>query len=89
MAYLLSYLVIDKLVSPALPATNLLATSWLASAVVIGIFAVLFVLHLTLARNRRSAWMSAFYVHASNGFYLDVITRRVIPIAVPSVSQRP
>jgi hypothetical protein len=40
-------------------------------------FTFLFVLHSMILQNYRPAWLTHFYVHASNNFYVDALYRRL------------
>lgn len=79
VAYTAAYLLIDRLISPStthlasLPSTLDVIVMSLVSAGFLAVFALQALgPHLSSFR-----WMQAFYVHAMNGFYLDIPARRV------------
>jgi NAD(P)H-quinone oxidoreductase subunit 5 len=76
-AYALSFFAVDRMVASSLPASHTSPMVWLVTTVVIAGFGGAFLLHMLLPRGSHPRWMHAFYVHASNGFYLDASVRRV------------
>lgn len=78
IAYALSFIAVDTIVhsSPFVPAT--LTSNWAVAVVVAIAFTALVALQGLLARNGYSGWLAAFYVHASNGFYVETVSRRFI-----------
>ncbi len=77
IAYVASFLAVDKVVASSLPASSAPLLVWLVATIVILGFGSMFLLHRSLAGGGRSAWMNACYVHACNGFYIDAWMRRV------------
>lgn len=77
LAYALSFLAVDAIVSSNPLAVPAPMHVWpVAVAVAFG-FVFLFVLHGLVASGRRPEWLNAIYVHASNGFYIDAVWRRI------------
>jgi NAD(P)H-quinone oxidoreductase subunit 5 len=74
--YVAAYLGIDTVVSPSVPAV--VVGSWITTPMLLiaTAFASLFALQSLLTVGSKGAWREALYVHASNGFYIDVIVRR-------------
>lgn len=76
-AYLLSYSIIDWVTAPALANAAVLPTNWLVIVPILGIFALLGALHLTMLSRHCPSWLHTLQIHVSNGFYVNVITRRL------------
>jgi len=82
LIYAFSFVAVDKIVTsnPAIT-TPPLPLGGIAAIVAVG-FGSLFVLQPLLLRKTRPHWLDAMYVHASNGFYIDAVYRRLFgPIA--------
>ncbi|MEM9587950.1 MAG: proton-conducting transporter membrane subunit, partial [Planctomycetota bacterium] len=75
--YLASFRFIDSVVAVSTPAGSAPAMLWLVTAVAASGFAALLAIHQMIPASRHPAWMRAAYVHATNGFYLDAIGRRI------------
>ncbi len=75
--YIVSFIVVDRILSP-----NIISkpNTWLEPImvlVVIGIFSVLFVLDRWTPTWRNNRWKNKLYIHASNGFYVEALMRRI------------
>lgn len=77
VAYALGYLVVDRLIGSRTAAVTTGPLVWMIAGIVLLGFGGLFVLNQMLAGQRRSPKLDAFYVHASNGFYIDGAARRL------------
>ncbi|MEQ8836938.1 MAG: proton-conducting transporter membrane subunit [Lacipirellulaceae bacterium] len=77
LAYAASYSVVDSIVAESLPSTALLASGWFLPAMILTGFAGLFLLQASVSSIAQSKRWRAFYVHASNGFYLESLLRRL------------
>lgn len=83
-AYAGSYLIVDRIVTANPAAVHPDLSTW-AVSIVAGLgFGFLFALQSLLVRRKVPAWLAGFYVHASNGFYLDAIMRRMFGGALSS-----
>lgn len=85
---LLSYLVMFRLIDTAIasvasmPAARI--TPLAVSLIVAALFLFVFLTQWTLARGTKPRWLRAAYVHASNGFYIEPLFRRLISPVVSS-----
>jgi NAD(P)H-quinone oxidoreductase subunit 5 len=78
VAYVASFVAVDKVVASSLPVAAAISDlHWVVVAVVVVGFAGLFALHRGLSSTKASRSMQALYVHASNGFYVENVLRRV------------
>ncbi|MEZ6090120.1 MAG: proton-conducting transporter membrane subunit [Pirellulaceae bacterium] len=76
-AYVVSFIAVDRWIAGSLPRTSTqVAGTSVAAMVLIG-FTAMFALHIRLHAARRPQWFDALYVHASNGFYMENVLRRV------------
>ncbi len=77
-AYGCSFLVVDQMVrsNPAI-ADPSISTGGIAAVIGIG-FGLLFMLQRLLLSSKAPSWLPALYVHASNGFYVDALIRRMV-----------
>jgi len=82
--YTICFTVVDKIVAPGLPTSIAILSPWLIATVVLLGFASLFVLQAILRTSQPPRWVQTLYVHASNGFYLDAVVRRVFGSLVSS-----
>jgi NAD(P)H-quinone oxidoreductase subunit 5 len=75
--YFGTFLLIDNV--SAISAAPLVAASTptVLLCVIALAFTFLFVLHSMILQNYRPAWLTHFYVHASNNFYVDALYRRL------------
>jgi NAD(P)H-quinone oxidoreductase subunit 5 len=77
LVYVASFRLVDSIIAGSLPATTAIAANWLVVPVLLAGFASLFLLHSLLAGERQRSWLHRWYVHASNGFYVENTLRRV------------
>ncbi len=75
--YVISYLAVDRCLVGSTPSVAMLSSTWVAMGIAGIAFGMLFVLQATLARDHQPDWLKSLYVHASNGFYVDTVIRRV------------
>ena len=81
-SYVAGYLVVAWLLGPMIPTIMLSPSMQFVLFDIALAFCLLFGLHLVIVQRLKPSWLEAFRVHASNGFYLDVIYQRVFgPIA--------
>jgi NAD(P)H-quinone oxidoreductase subunit 5 len=78
-AYAAAYLIIDRLISPstAHPAYPVSTLNVIVMSFVAAGFLAVFALQALGPHLSSFDWMQALYVHAMNGFYLDIPARRV------------
>ncbi len=69
--YAIGFVAVDRLIAPSLPSPAAQTGTWLVLAVVPSGFAGLFLLHMQLSSERTSELLNQWYIHASNGFYLE------------------
>ncbi|MGE0760566.1 MAG: proton-conducting transporter membrane subunit [Pirellulaceae bacterium] len=77
LAYVVSYLLIDRWLHPVLPAVAFPASSLFVAVGIAVLFALLFVLHVILKRGLRLKWLAPLRIHAVNGFYVDAMFHRI------------
>ncbi len=77
LAYVGCFAAVDGMIAGSLPVAIPNAGAWLIAAVAGGGFVGMYVLHLAITRSTQPPWMQALYVHASNGFYVESVMRRV------------
>lgn len=70
-AYCISFISVDKVVAPSLPTIQTSGITWLIASVVLFGFGSIFVLTKIVAGRTNYKWLNIFYVHASNGFYIE------------------
>jgi hypothetical protein len=83
-AYALGYLAVDRLMGTAVPSVPISSWTIAATGVIASVFLALFVLQATILQQTRSRWLAALRVHASNGFYVDVLLRRSLAARIAS-----
>jgi NAD(P)H-quinone oxidoreductase subunit 5 len=90
-SYLGAWLAIDTLVAPALPLQSnpLSAIDLIAASVVAVGFASVFILQAVADRFAHLGFVRGLYVHAANGFYLDIPVRRLTARAWGGVAPTP
>ncbi len=71
LAYVASFVAVDKIVAASLPASQAPALVWLVAAIVMVGFAGMFSLHAVLNDKRKPVWLAHWHIHASNGFYIE------------------
>lgn len=76
IAYLTAFNTIAAIVGPSVPDTTVIASSNALMVTVAIIFAVVLTFEILMPRYRSSKWSQRLYVHAANGFYVDVAWRR-------------
>ncbi len=77
LVYSISFGAIDKIVAPSFPTTSVPEVFWFVAGLVVASFFGMFVLQAALTSARGIAFLSQWHVHASNGFYLESILRRM------------
>ncbi|TWU29996.1 proton-conducting transporter transmembrane domain-containing protein [Bythopirellula polymerisocia] len=77
MFYVLSYLAVDKMIASSLPEVLTPGPWSFVGPTIAAGFCLLFGVHWLLVSGRGQVWFAPLYVHASNGFYLDTLTRRL------------
>ena len=82
--YSTSFFAVDRFIGSSLPTHAWPALPWLIATLVLTGFVGLFALQTEVARGRRSPVLERWYVHASNGFYMESILRRVFAPLVNS-----
>jgi NAD(P)H-quinone oxidoreductase subunit 5 len=85
LAYSASFKFVDVFASSggvgkSLPAIH----SWATVGIVVTGFAAVFVLQRTVWKRTRGGWLQSWYVHASNGFYVEATARRLVGGAINS-----
>ncbi len=75
--YAIGFVAVDKSVASSLPLSIAPDVVWLVAAVVTAGFVAMFLLHARLASGRTSPLLNRWYIHASNGFYLEKSLHRV------------
>jgi NAD(P)H-quinone oxidoreductase subunit 5 len=82
LAYVSAFVVVDKIVASSLPTFSTPELFVSVAAIVACGFVGMFWLQSQLSAGRRSPALNRWYVHASNGFYIENILRRVFgPLA--------
>jgi NAD(P)H-quinone oxidoreductase subunit 5 len=76
LTYVVSYVLIDRLLRPTTPAIDFPASWNLVAAVIVAAFALLVGFSLTVSRSIRPEWLAPLRVHAANGFYVDALFQR-------------
>jgi len=76
--YVASFVAVDKLITASVPNSATPALSGLLSGLILLGFAALMWLQIAISYSHRAAWLDGFYVHASNGFYIENNFRRVL-----------
>ena len=76
--YVASFIAVDKLIAASVPAYAVPAQSGLLTGLLLAGFAALFWLHIQVTSAKRPAWLDGFYVHATNGFYIENMVRRLL-----------
>ncbi|MDZ4848056.1 MAG: proton-conducting transporter membrane subunit [Pirellulaceae bacterium] len=76
--YVASFVAVDKLIAASVPAHAVPALSGLLTGLLLAGFAGLFWLHIQLSSAKRPAWLDGWYIHASNGFYIENNLRRIM-----------
>ena len=80
--YAISYATVDSIVASSLPMPSAPGTAWLVAAIILFAFGGMFLLQSRLASGSTSPLMNRWYVHASNGFYLEKSIHRIFaPLA--------
>ncbi|MBX3423968.1 MAG: oxidoreductase [Pirellulaceae bacterium] len=77
LLYSASFATIDSIISASLPVAGVPQMLWLVASFVATGFLGLLVLQAALVSGRESAILNRYYIHASNGFYLESTLRRV------------
>jgi NAD(P)H-quinone oxidoreductase subunit 5 len=78
LIYAASYSLVDAFASPGLPSLAIPVAQWVAVAtIVVGGFGLLLWVESRSGSAAKSDRLAAWYVHASNGFYLESVLRRV------------
>jgi len=77
LVYSASFFAVDRMVASSLPSPSAPAMMWLVVTIILAGFAGMFLLHLALTSGRASATLNQWHIHATNGFYLESILRRV------------
>jgi NAD(P)H-quinone oxidoreductase subunit 5 len=78
-AYAAAFRVIDGVVAESVAHARLPLTAWdiaIIATVAAGLLSV-FALQVAVAANWQARWLQALYVHASNGFYIDIFAHRL------------
>lgn len=70
-AYCVGFLSVNKIVAPSLPTVQTSAITWLIASVVLFGFGGMFMLTKIVVSPTNFKWLNIFYVHASNGFYIE------------------
>lgn len=78
LSYLGGYFAISYMMPASLPSTLPMNSFPLAGVGISLGFVLLFLLQIILRTRRNSDWINALRVHASNGFYVDAMYRRVV-----------
>ena len=78
LSYVVSYLAVDAAIASDVPPIAAGGMGGITVVLTIAVFAMLFVLHGLIVTKQRGQWLSAWYVHASNGFYIEAIASRMI-----------
>jgi NAD(P)H-quinone oxidoreductase subunit 5 len=82
LVYAVSYFAVDKTISASLPISAAPSLAGFVVAVVLVGFLGMGVLHLALANERGRRVLTRWYIHASNGFYMESTLRRLLgPLA--------
>ena len=77
LAYLACYSAISALVTPSAATIEVSAAMQFVMLDVSLAFAALFVLHIALRKGHAPQWLEPLRIHASNGFYIDAVYRRL------------
>jgi NAD(P)H-quinone oxidoreductase subunit 5 len=77
IVYATSFFMVDWIVATSLPRVVPSNPVWLVAMMIVTGFMGMFVLQFMLAKGRRNASLNRWYIHASNGFYVDSVIRRV------------
>lgn len=78
--YVGSFIAVDRIAAPHLPAVSTGSLIWPLATVVLFGFISIFTLQLIASRGMRPNWISTIYVHASNGFYVESTMRRALGV---------
>ncbi len=77
LAYLASYLAVDRLLATSVSAVTVPDCPPLVSLGIVVAFCGLFALHLLTRAKTGPTWLAPLRVHAVNGFYVDALYHRV------------
>jgi NAD(P)H-quinone oxidoreductase subunit 5 len=75
MAYVISYVVVDSIVAESVPVVALQTTTLAIAGIIFAAFAGLFALQNFATSSHSSHVLHRWYVHASNGFYVENFLR--------------
>jgi len=82
VAYAAAYSAVDHTISSSLPAAGLSLAAPVIGVLIFAGFAALWALQSLATAQTPPAWLRSLYVHASNGFYIESLLRRLIaPLA--------
>ncbi|QDS91521.1 NADH-quinone oxidoreductase subunit L [Roseimaritima multifibrata] len=80
--YAIGFLAVDKTIAASLPEGSVPTMAWLSGSIIAAGFAGMFLLQMRLSSRQTSPLLNRFYVHATNGFYLEKWEQRVFaPLA--------
>ena len=77
LAYVASFVAVDMLIAASLPTAVVAVSGTVVAVFVLAAFLAMFALQASLQATRRPQFLDAFYVHASSGFYVENVLRRV------------
>ena len=77
LAYSGCFVAVDTIIASSLPVVIGTNTLWITGGLIALGFVSLFILHAQLSRESASRRLHTWYVHASNGFYIENALRRV------------
>ncbi len=77
IVYATSFFMVDWIIAASLPKVVPPNPVWLVAMMIVIGFTGMFVLQFMVAKGRRNASLNRWYIHASNGFYVDSVLRRV------------
>ncbi|TWU04452.1 proton-conducting transporter transmembrane domain-containing protein [Stieleria varia] len=77
-AYTCSFVAVDQVISASIPSSNTAQIPWAVSGIILVGFLAVFGLQATVTGKSQAKWISKWHVHASNGFYMESIVRRLL-----------
>jgi NAD(P)H-quinone oxidoreductase subunit 5 len=71
LTYVASFWAVDRVVAASVPHHAFPAMHLMIAGTILACFGLVFLLHVKLSTSPRPEWMNRWYVHASNGFYVE------------------
>jgi hypothetical protein len=75
--YMGGYMAVGAVLGGAVPSVGVPSAALAVNAAIALAFCGLLALHFTIVRQGQPRWLDALRVHASSGFYVDALYRRL------------